>query len=183
MNRFTLAVAAAALASCSTTSNTNSSSNSSSAAGGDGRAQFERLKKLEGNWVSVQEDGTQPAGLKVRYHVIGGGSALVETLFPSGEQEMVTVFHLDGGELVLTHYCSLGNQPHMRAGSAGDSGDSRGDIAFTCDGGTNLDLASDTHMHELRYHFADDSHMRETWTLYEKGHPAEVAPFSLVRTW
>lgn len=176
MNRFTLAVAAAALASCSTTSNTNSSS--SSAAGGDGRAQFERLKKLEGNWISVQEDGTQPAGVKVRYHVVGGGSALVETLFPAGEQEMVTVFHLDDGALVLTHYCSLGNQPHMRASAA-----TNGEIAFTCDGGTNLDPAIDTHMHELHYRFTDDGHVRETWTLYEKGHPAEVAPFSLVRTW
>jgi hypothetical protein len=171
MNKLILAAISTLLCGCAAVSHDGSNS--------DAQTQFERLKKLDGNWITVQEQGSQPAGMKIRYHVIGNGSALVENLFPAGEQEMVTVYQMDGGELVLTHYCSLGNQPHMRA----DSSSPDGKIEFTCDGGTNFDPAKDTHMHNVEFQLIDETHMRETWTLYEKGHPAEVAPFVLVRTW
>jgi hypothetical protein len=170
MNKLTLASIALLLSGCASTSGGSNE---------QAHAQFERLKKLDGNWVTVHEQGSQPAGMKIRYHVIGKGSALVETMFPSGEAEMVTVYQLDGEALVLTHYCSLGNQPHMRA----EAGSTEGVIEFTCDGGTNFDPDTDTHMHQVHFDLTDATHMRETWTLYEKGHPAEVAPFVLVRTW
>ena len=56
--------------------------------------------------------------LVARYAVTAAGSAVVETVFPGTEHEMVTVYHADGSDLVLTHYCMEGNQPRMRAKAA-----------------------------------------------------------------
>ena len=47
--------------------------------------------------------------------VTAGGSAVHETLFPGSAHEMVSVYHLDGADLVMTHFCALGNQPRMKA--------------------------------------------------------------------
>src|SRR5690348_2757738 len=71
---------------------------------------FERLKSLAGDWM-----GKGPGGQEItmlRFRVTAGGSALEETEFPGTDHEMVTVFHMDGDRLALTHYCHLGNQPH-----------------------------------------------------------------------
>lgn len=78
---------------------------------------FARLKALDGTWTSQ----TPPAS--IRYHVTGGGSTIVETLFAGTPHEMVTVYTLDGDNLVATHYCAAGNQPSVRYNAAKSSGD------------------------------------------------------------
>ena len=35
--------------------------------------------------------------------------------FPARRMEMVSLYHRDGADLVMTHYCMLGNQPLMKA--------------------------------------------------------------------
>ena len=50
----------------------------------------------------------------VVYKLTGAGSALVETQFPGSSHEMVSVYHLDGEDLRMTHYCAVGNQPHVK---------------------------------------------------------------------
>src|SRR5262249_8474112 len=86
------------------------------AAGKDPSAAFERLKGLVGAWVGA-EDGemSKKGALVARYALPGGGTALVEPVFPGSAREMVTVYHADGNDLVLPHYCMEGNQPRMRA--------------------------------------------------------------------
>jgi hypothetical protein len=49
----------------------------------------------------------------VRFQVISGGSVVLETFGRPG-RETATVYHLDGGSLVATHYCAQGNQPRLR---------------------------------------------------------------------
>lgn len=143
------------------------------------RAHFERLKSLAGTWVTVQEEGTQPAGQKVRYEVTSRGTALVETLFAGTVSEMLSVYSIEDGELVLKHYCSLGNQPRMRA----IAGPVDGKLAFEFDGGANLDPARDTHMHQAEFEWVDEAHVRASWTVYERGRPADAVRLALVRTW
>lgn len=46
----------------------------------------------------------------VRYEVGSGGTIVRELLFPGTEHEMLSVYHLGGGQLVATHYCAVGNQ-------------------------------------------------------------------------
>src|SRR5215218_10052120 len=69
---------------------------------------FEQLKKLAGDWEATMSEGGK---VTVRYKVTSGGSAVVETIMPGAEHEMVTVIHPDGDSILLTHYCMLGNQP------------------------------------------------------------------------
>ena len=53
------------------------------------------------------------------YRVTAAGSAVMEVLFPGTDHEMVTVYHQDGDDLILTHYCAAGNQPRMKCRRVG----------------------------------------------------------------
>ncbi|HET9480961.1 MAG TPA: hypothetical protein VFP98_04325, partial [Candidatus Polarisedimenticolia bacterium] len=85
------------------------------AASGSGSG-FERLKSLEGTWRGKAPDG---APVTVTYKVIAAGSAVMEQL---SVENMITVYHADGDNLMLTHYCAGNNQPRMRASAAGQDG-------------------------------------------------------------
>ena len=78
----------------------------------DGAAtNLERMKKLAGTWVEADKDGKPTDKVVSVIKVTAGGSAVQETLFPGQAMEMVSIYHLDKGDLVMTHYCMLGNQP------------------------------------------------------------------------
>src|SRR6516162_4262898 len=76
---------------------------------------FEALKKRAGDWVEVGKDGKPTDKVVSSIRVTSAGSAVQETLFPGSDHEMVTMYHRDGADLILTHYCALGNQPRLRA--------------------------------------------------------------------
>ncbi len=140
-------------------------------------AAFEKLKALVGEWEGTASFGdgqSNPAGINLR--LTAGGSALVETEFPGTDHEMMTVMTLDKGELVLTHYCHLSNQPHMKGKLAGDN-----EIAFDFAGGANIDPAVDAHMHSAHYKLIDADHFESTWTLFKDGKPAGAAKMVMTR--
>src|SRR5207245_777336 len=72
---------------------------------------FEKLKGLVGQWEATTQKGTVTSS----YELVANGTVLVERFKMKDEGEMETVYHLDGNHLVLTHYCTAGNQPHMQA--------------------------------------------------------------------
>lgn len=81
---------------------------------------FERMRGLVGAWEGTLEWSGSRTGsgkLRVTYHLTGGGSALVEDLLmtESDVPTMTTVYHLDGADLRMTHYCAAMNQPRLRA--------------------------------------------------------------------
>jgi hypothetical protein len=139
---------------------------------------LEKFKQLAGEWEGKETEGLHEGQkLNVKYKVTAGGSAVVETLFPGTEQEMVTVIHPDGDELVLTHYCMLGNQPHMKAEGKGD-GDK---IAFKFTGASNLKSDKDMHMHDATYTFVDKDTLKTEWTHYMDGKAGGKVVFELKR--
>src|SRR5439155_8435497 len=75
---------------------------------------LEKLKKLSGTWVATDKDGKPTSEVVSVFRVTSAGSAVHETIFPGTDHEMVSVYHLDGKDLVMTHYCALGNQPRMK---------------------------------------------------------------------
>ena len=75
---------------------------------------FAALKKLAGDWVEVGKDGKPTDKVFTSFRVTAAGTTLLETVFPGGDDEMITMYHLDGDDLILTHYCTFGNQPRMR---------------------------------------------------------------------
>jgi hypothetical protein len=131
---------------------------------------LERLKKLAGTWVAADKDGKPTDQVVSVIKVTAGGSAVHETLFPGQAQEMVSVYHRDGADLVMTHYCALGNQPRMKA----DPKSPKNQICFKFAGGTNLDPAKDMHMHEGTITFVDDDHIEFSGVCWDGGKPAEA---------
>jgi len=141
-------------------------------------SRFERLKGLAGDWqIASPKDAAQQGKTAARYHLTAGGSALVETIFPGADMEMVTVYHRDGDQLCLTHYCHLGNQPRMRT-TASDAND---ELAFEFAGGTNIDPGHDTHMHNALIRFVGPDQLHTEWELFKGGKAAEKYKFDLVR--
>ncbi|HEY0783836.1 MAG TPA: hypothetical protein VGE98_15360 [Thermoanaerobaculia bacterium] len=140
----------------------------------DGKTAFARLKSLAGEWKGTAVG--QPAAT-VRYQVTAGGTAVFETLYPGSDHEMVSVYTLDHGDLVMTHYCAAGNQPHMRLDSKASTSDL---YVFAFDGGTNFDPAKDMHIHSMRLAFKGD-HLESEWAAMADGKPAPDQRFVLSR--
>lgn len=138
---------------------------------------LDRLKQLEGEWVGKAGAGEQKMDATVVYHVTGAGSAVMETLFPGGKEEMVTLYTVEGGQLALTHYCAAGNQPRMKA----RKGSGANELVFDYSGGPGINPKTDMHMHAARITFLDDDHIRSEWTAYEKGRASHVMTFDLER--
>jgi hypothetical protein len=130
---------------------------------------FEQLKTLVGTWVVADENGRPTDQVASVYRLTAGGTALEETIFPGQEMEMVSVYVPDGQDVVMTHYCMLGNQPQMRAKATKDAKV----LDFKFIGGTNLDPAKDKHMHSAVIKFVDQDHLEVTGTGWEDGKPSD----------
>jgi hypothetical protein len=143
-------------------------------------AAFEKLKSLEGRWQSVGADGKKKM---TTYEVVANGSALFERYedesMPPGS-EMLTLYHLDGGRLLLTHYCMSGNQPRMQATSFDAA---TGELKFDFLDATNLRSPTDGHMHRARFRFEGPDRFTTEWEYFENGKTAfsEVVPMSRVK--
>jgi len=133
--------------------------------------QLDKMKSLAGDWTGKSTDGK---AIHANYKVVSGGSAVAETLVATGEPDMLTVYHLNGGNLMMTHYCSMGNQPRMKA----DAGDGKS-IAFHYVDGTNMSGADAAHMNDLTITFVDANHITQEWAM--KGGPMEKVVFNLER--
>jgi hypothetical protein len=132
------------------------------APGLEAKAAFARLKSLAGQWRS--EAGGEGQHATVVYRITSHGSVVMETLFPGTDHEMVSMYHLDGGELRLTHYCHLGNQPRLKLDKQASKPD---ELRFVFEGGTNLDPKTDMHMHSGRISFRDGGRIEEEWDAYQ----------------
>ena len=131
-------------------------------------ANLERMKKLAGTWVEADKDGKPTDKVVSVVKVTAGGSAVQETIFPGQAMEMVSIYHLDKGDLVMTHYCMLGNQPRMKA----DAKSPANQIRFLFDGGSNFDPKKDMHMHEGTLTFIDADHIEFSGQAWVDGKPA-----------
>jgi len=128
------------------------------------RAAFERLKALEGTWEGRSTKGWTET---LRYEVIAGGSVVMEVSKEAHEgHTMATMFHMDGEDLVLTHYCIAKNQPRMKATSFRDGGRT---VVFTFTGGGNLASRDTGHMDQAVITFEDAATIRSRWTWYQNG--------------
>ena len=138
--------------------------------------EFEKLKTLAGEWSAKTKDG-QP--VRVSYKLVSNGSSLIEMLsMGKGEGDMVTVYHLDGDKLMMTHYCSANNQPRMKAQPV--SGEVKS-LTFSFLDATNLAPPDSGHMHRLVVAFQDKNHMTQDWTWREYGKDAYTETFRYER--
>jgi hypothetical protein len=137
-------------------------------------AGFEKIKSLAGDWEGNHRNGP----VRVKYEVVSGGSAVVETMQSQDEPAMITVYHLDGASLMMTHYCGAGNQPRMRANTPAAGSNQ---ISFSFVDATNLASPDAGHMRALLITFQDANHFSQAWTWHEKGQPDKAEEFSFTR--
>jgi len=140
----------------------------------DAKDAYAHLQTLVGEW---QAD-TSMGKAHVTYESIAAGSALVERETMEHMPPMETIFYLDGGRLLLTHYCDLGNQPRLEA-HAFDPQSRKLDFAFL--DATNLASPAASHMHNASYRFSDANHFSTRWELYENGRQKSVETFEFTR--
>ncbi|MGE5646863.1 MAG: hypothetical protein ACM336_13840 [Acidobacteriota bacterium] len=126
-------------------------------------AAWARLKSLAGEWEG--EAGGVKGG--ITYTVVSGGHAVLESMkMPAPQPDMVTIYHRDGAGLVATHYCSMGNQPRMRAAGADANGKT---IRFRFADITNLAKPGAAHIRHLTVTFQDADHFTQSWTAFSDG--------------
>ena len=90
----------------------------------------------------------------------------MESIAEGGAGQMVTVYHLDGDRLMMTHYCSAGNQPRMRADSSTSTPSA---IKFTFVDVTNLSAPDAGRMQAHSIIWKDADHVTQYWVWREKG--------------
>jgi hypothetical protein len=78
---------------------------------------------------------------------------------------MLTLFHRDGEELLLTHYCVAGNQPRLIASAIGED-----ELSFSFRDATHLPAPEQGHMHECRLRFEGPDRFTSQWSFYSGGH-------------
>lgn len=138
-------------------------------------SRLESIKALAGTWEMKGEDGK--AGPTVSYRVTSAGSAVMETLFAGTPKEMITMYTMEGDDLVLTHYCAMGNQPHMKALPEKDAKV----IAFEFTGGGDMKSRDELHMDSLTMTFTDATHLRHDWTMWQAGKVVQTVTLELTK--
>ena len=138
---------------------------------------FDHLKKLVGTWHGVQQSLEGEEQITVSYSLTAKGSAVIERLFPGSSKEMISLYTQHGPDVIMTHYCMLGNQPRMRS----HHNTTANRLTLTYIDGTGMRTADEMHMHELTIIFVDDSQMTHEWTLYDKGRKKVTNTFTFKR--
>jgi hypothetical protein len=127
-----------------------------------GALAFDQLKALVGEWEGTNE-GSQT---KITYTLVSGGTALMERMQPANEAEMITMYSADGDKIVVTHYCSEGNQPSMKTESLKAKANK---YSFSLVSVSGLKSPDAGHMIGLVLTLVDKDHLKQDWTYTDKG--------------
>ncbi len=145
----------------------------------DAASAFEALKGLEGTWTGTvaMEEGGEGRQTTIVYEVSAGGHSVIETFGPGTPMEMFSVYHLDGDDLLMTHYCAIGNAPRMKLAPS----DKPGELVFEFNGGSNMDPEKDAHAHEGRMQLLGPDEYASQAVGYSEGEPSSIQYFSMKR--
>jgi hypothetical protein len=154
----------------------------------DVQKSFDQLKTLAGSWegpvdvVPPQPEMSPDKPIHISLRVTSRGNALVHEMQESGTpldatkyDHPVTMFYVDDGRLLLTHYCDAGNRPRMTGKVSPDG--KKVEFEF-------LDLAGGTqygHMHHAVFTIIDANHHTEDWTYMMPGDKPVHAHMDLKR--
>jgi hypothetical protein len=140
-----------------------------------------QIKALTGNWNgTVQWTGgrNDSGSMNATYYVTGNGSAVVENLTNETTPVMTSVYHLDGRDLRMTHFCGAQNQPRLKARHIDLD---HGSIDFEFVDATNLRSPDAPHVHGLEIRLIDANHLTLTF-LFQSGSVESREEIDLKRT-
>jgi hypothetical protein len=144
----------------------------------DAASAFEFLKTLAGDWERASGDHEHGSTSRaVSFKVTAAGSSIVETYNAGQPSEMVSIYHMDGNQLLLTHYCALKNAPIMKF----EKSDKPGEIKFAFHGGTNFDPKVDAHVHQGALEVKDRNTVESNFVAFANGKPQPVGRAILKR--
>ena len=145
---------------------------------------YQRLRALEGTWEGTLEwsgGRTGSGNVKATYYLTAGGYALVENLFMGGTAtaSMSTVYHIDGGDLRMTHYCIARNQPRLKAKTINEAA---GIIDFAFMDVTGSDPPNRPSVRHATLHLISPTQLK-IWFTFTGGndHGVDVEEISLTR--
>jgi len=141
-----------------------------------GSKEFQRMKELVGVWEGTSNMSKEGEKVRIEYRLSSGGSSVVETFLPGTAHEMISVYYDNKGQLTMTHYCALKNQPRMKLQAADAQ-----NFHFIFFDGSNIDPLKDSYMHSLTISFIDKDHIIHKWTLFADGKEKGTSVFELYR--
>jgi hypothetical protein len=123
---------------------------------------LDRFKSMVGTW-----QGKSPSGgtSEATYRLAAGGTTVMADMHMADE-DMVSMYYVDGDQLLMTHFCPSNNQPRMKAVISPDLNT----VTFDFLDATNLPGPQAGHMHRAVFLFsADPGHYSEEWTWKQEG--------------
>jgi len=130
-----------------------------------GQKTFDAMKALAGNWEGKTSMGDTA---QVSFRLTANDSVLMSEIhnpMQGHAEDMVSMIHMDGNRLLLTHYCPTGNQPRMQASASADGKT----ITFDFVDATNLASRDAGHMQSVVFTFIDANHHLEEWHYLDHG--------------
>jgi hypothetical protein len=128
-------------------------------------ASFEKLKILAGEWEGKASEGGKDFPATTSFRLVSDGSVLMNVLASGTPHEMVTMIHMDGADLLATHYCAAHNQPRFRWVAGADPNV----VSFEFKDATNLSSPAAPHMVGVKFTILDPNHHLEDWTFLANG--------------
>lgn len=140
---------------------------------------FNPVADLAGDWQGTEPNSGE--AYTISFAPTANNSAVREIMFPDSDWEMTNLYHMDGNNLVLTHYCAAGNQPRMVATKAKHTAE--GTVYhFDLDSVSNLRPEHDHYMGNMTLTILNDGTLREEWRSYQRdGSLTEPSTFVLTR--
>ena len=133
--------------------------------------QFEQIRQLVGKWQVAETDR-----LTISFVPTAADSAIVERWETSAGLHSLTIYHMDGAELVATHYCPQGNQPRLvSTGSAEHEA-----IRFSFRDATDLN-SGEGFQHDLGLAFNADDSVTRSEVYWGPAGPGEPSSYTLRR--
>jgi hypothetical protein len=157
MNSLKVLVAVAVLAVLGLAQQSNAAAQSGAA--------FDKLKSLSGEWEGNANEGGKEIPATTSFRLVSDGSVLMDVLAPGTPHEMITMFHMDGSDLLATHYCAAHNQPRFVFVAASEPNV----VAFEFKDATNLSSPAAPHMVGVKFTLIDPNHHVEDWTFLANG--------------
>lgn len=105
---------------------------------------YSKLKTLVGVW---EKEGATNSKFQITFELTANDTTLIETWNYEGKKHSLTLYHMNGKDLMATHYCPQGNQPRLHL----TSDVSLTNISFNYLDATNLKSLEDSHQHSLGF--------------------------------
>jgi hypothetical protein len=139
-------------------------------------SEFELLKSLKGDWTGTA-DGK--SGARVTYEVGPGGETVIERVFPEDDQELVTVYRVENGKLMLTKKRAFASPRPMLAEVGPASVEVPIRVTFECPAEANTE--SELHVHRMHLFLEEEDHLFLDWTYHKGGTELFEARFDFRR--